>query len=105
MFMGPLEATKPWSMSGVEGISRFLARVWRMIADERADDVRLSSGVRDVPATPEQLRILHRTIKAVTDDLEKMSFNTSISRLMEFTNEISQADPRPRRCSSRSCCS
>ncbi len=96
MFMGPLEATKPWSMSGVEGISRFLARVWRMIADERADDVRLSSAVRDVPATPEQLRILHRTIKAVTDDLEKMSFNTSISRLMEFTNDISQADPRPK---------
>jgi leucyl-tRNA synthetase len=96
MFMGPLEATKPWSMSGVEGISRFLARVWRMIADERADDVRLSSSVRDVPPTPEQLRTLHRTIKAVTEDLDKMSFNTSISRLMEFTNEISQADPRPR---------
>jgi leucyl-tRNA synthetase len=96
MFMGPLEATKPWSMSGVEGISRFLARVWRMVADERADDVRLSPAVRDVPPTPEQLRILHRTIKAVTDDLEKMSLNTSISRLMEFTNAISQVEPRPR---------
>jgi leucyl-tRNA synthetase len=96
MFMGPLEATKPWSMSGVEGISRFLARVWRMVADERADDIRLSPGVQDVPPTPEQLRVLHRTIKAVTDDLDKMSFNTSISRLMEFTNEISQADPRPK---------
>jgi leucyl-tRNA synthetase len=96
MFMGPLEATKPWSMSGVEGISRFLARVWRMVADERADDIRPSPGVQDVPATPEQLRVLHRTIKAVTDDFDKMSFNTSISRLMEFTNEISQADPRPK---------
>jgi leucyl-tRNA synthetase len=96
MFMGPLEATKPWSMSGVEGISRFLARVWRMIVDERADDLRLASSVSDVAATPEQLRVLHRTIKAVTDDFEKMSFNTSISRLMEFTNEISPADPRPR---------
>jgi leucyl-tRNA synthetase len=96
MFMGPLEATKPWSMSGVEGISRFLARVWRMIADERADDVRLSAAVRDVVPTPEQLRVLHRTIKAVTEDLEKTSFNTSISRLMEFTNEISPADPRPK---------
>jgi leucyl-tRNA synthetase len=73
-----------------------LARVWRMVADERADDVRLSPAVRDVRPTPEQLRILHRTIKAVTDDLEKMSFNTSISRLMEFTNEISQVEPRPR---------
>ncbi|HEV7999559.1 MAG TPA: leucine--tRNA ligase [Planctomycetaceae bacterium] len=96
MFMGPLEATKPWSMSGVEGISRFLARVWRMVADERADVIRLNSAVRDVPATPEQLRVLHRTIKSVTDDIEKMSFNTSISRLMEFTNDISQADPRPK---------
>jgi leucyl-tRNA synthetase len=96
MFMGPLEATKPWSMSGVEGISRFLARVWRMIVDERADDICLSSAVRDVAPTAEQLRILHRTIKAVTDDFEKMSFNTAISRLMEFTNEISPADPRPR---------
>ena len=96
MFMGPLEATKPWSMSGVEGISRFLARVWRMIVDERADDLRLASSVSDVAPTPEQLRILHRTIKAVTDDFEKMSFNTAISRLMEFTNEISPADPRPR---------
>jgi leucyl-tRNA synthetase len=96
MFMGPLEATKPWNMSGVEGISRFLARVWRMIADERADDVRLNPAVRDVAPTPEQLRVLHRTIKAVTEDIDKMSFNTSISRLMEFTNEISPADPRPR---------
>jgi leucyl-tRNA synthetase len=96
MFMGPLEATKPWSMSGVEGISRFLARVWRMIADERADDVRPSAAVRDVPPTPEQLRVLHRTIKAVTDDLEKMSFNTAISRLMEFSNAISPVDPRPK---------
>jgi leucyl-tRNA synthetase len=96
MFMGPLEATKPWSMSGVEGISRFLARVWRMIVDERADDICLSSAVRDVAPTPEQLRVLHRTIKAVTDDFEKMSFNTAISRLMEFTNEMSPADPRPR---------
>jgi leucyl-tRNA synthetase len=94
MFMGPLEAVKPWSMSGVEGVSRFLGRAWRMIADERADDVRLAAAVRDVPPTPEQLRILHRTIKAVTDDIEKMSFNTAISRLMEFTNEISQAEPR-----------
>jgi leucyl-tRNA synthetase len=58
--------------------------------------VRLNSAVRDVPPTAEQLRLLHRTIKAVTDDLEKMSSNTAISRLMEFTNEISQTDPRPK---------
>ena len=95
MFMGPLEATKPWSMSGVEGISRFLARVWRMIADERAEEIRLNPAVTEVPPTEVQMRLLHRTIKAVTDDFEKMSFNTAISRLMEFINEVSQAEPRP----------
>jgi len=95
MFMGPLEATKPWSMSGVEGISRFLARVWRMVADERAEEVRLNAAVTQSAPTEVQMRLLHRTIKAVTDDFEKMSFNTAISRLMEFTNEVSQAEPRP----------
>jgi leucyl-tRNA synthetase len=94
--MGPLEAAKPWSMTGVEGISRFLARVWRMIADEKADEIRLNAAVQEAEATEEQTRLLHRTIKAVTDDLEKMSFNTSISRLMEFINEVAQAEPRPR---------
>lgn len=96
MFMGPLEAAKPWSMSGVEGIYRFLGRVWRMVTDERADDVRLHPAVRDVPPTEAQLRILHKTIKAVTDDIEKLSFNTAISRMMEFTNEISGQEPRPK---------
>lgn len=96
MFMGPLEATKPWSMSGVEGVSRFLARVWRMIADERSDAVQLNPAVQDVDPTPEQLRLLHKTIRAVTTDLENLSFNTSISRLMEFVNEVSGQEPRPR---------
>jgi len=96
MFMGPLEATKPWSTSGVEGISRFLARVWRMIADERADEIRLNSAVQEATPSEAQLRLLHRTIKAVTEDFEKLSFNTAISRLMEFTNEIAQLEPRPR---------
>lgn len=96
MFMGPLEATKPWSMSGVEGISRFLARVWRMISDEAADDIRLNPAVQDVPPTAEQLRILHKTIKAVTEDVESLSFNTAISRMMEFVNSVSGVEPRPR---------
>jgi leucyl-tRNA synthetase len=96
MFMGPLEATKPWSTTGVEGISRFLARVWRMIADEKADDIRLNPAVQETDPSEDQRRLLHRTIKAVTDDLERMSFNTSISRLMEFTNEVAQAEPRAR---------
>ncbi len=96
MFMGPLEATKPWSMSGVEGVSRFLARVWRMISDERADDIRLNPAVEDVPPTPEQTRLLHKTIQAVTNDIESLSFNTAISRMMEFVNAVSGQEPRPR---------
>lgn len=96
MFMGPLEATKPWSMSGVEGIARFLARVWRMIADERNDQIALHPAVQDVPPTAEQLRTLHKTIAAVTQGVEALSFNTVISRLMEFVNEISPQEPRSR---------
>ncbi len=96
MFMGPLEQVKPWSMSGVEGVYRFLGRVWRMIADNRADDVCLNTAVRDVEPNQDQLRVLHKTIKAVSEDVEKLSFNTAISRMMEFTNEISGQDPRPK---------
>jgi leucyl-tRNA synthetase len=96
MFMGPLEQVKPWSMSGVEGVSRFLARAWRMIVDEKADEVVLNPAVRDVPPTEEQDRLLHKTIKAVTDDIEKLSFNTAISRMMEFTNAATSWEPRPK---------
>lgn len=96
MFMGPLEATKPWSMTGVEGIFRFLGRVWRLVVDDRADEVQLNETVRDVPPTPEQLRVLHKTIKAVTEDIEKLSFNTAISRMMEFVNEFTSQDVRPK---------
>ncbi len=96
MFMGPLEQVKPWSMSGVEGVFRFLGRVWRMLADDRAEDVRLNEAVQDVPPTEAQLRTLHKTIKAVTDDIEKLSLNTAISRMMEFTNEIGGQDVRPK---------
>jgi len=96
MFMGPLEATKPWSMAGVDGIYRFLGRVWRLVADDRADDIRLSDAVHDIPATTEQLRTLHRTIKAVTEDLERLQFNTAISRMMEFTNEFTSQEVRPK---------
>ena len=96
MFMGPLEATKPWSMSGVEGVSRFLARVWRMISDEGADAIRLNPAVQDVPPSSEQTRLLHKTIQAVTNDIENLSFNTAISRMMEFVNAVSGQEPRPK---------
>jgi leucyl-tRNA synthetase len=96
MFMGPLEQTKPWQMSGVEGVYRFLGRVWRLIVDERAETVRLADAVVDAVATDEQLRVLHKTIKAVTDDIDRLSFNTAISRMMEFSNFMSSQEARPK---------
>ena len=96
MFMGPLEQMKPWSMKGVDGVSRFLGRVWRMIVDERADEVQLADAVQDVPPSEDQERVLHKTIKAVTEDIQKLSFNTAISRMMEFTNALGHAEPRPK---------
>ena len=95
MFMGPLEAVKPWSMKGVEGVYRFLGRAWRMIVDADADEIRLDPRVQDVAPTPEQAKVVARTIAAVTDDIEALRFNTAISRLMEFVNAFTR-DIRPR---------
>jgi len=96
MFMGPLEATKPWSMLGVTGVRGFLDRAWRMIVEERADELRLNSQVRDVEPDAEQNRVLHKTIAGVTQDIERMGFNTAIAKLMEFTNYFLKCDARPR---------
>lgn len=96
MFMGPLEQVKPWSMKGVEGVFRFLGRVWRMVIDDRSEDISLNSAVSDSQPTEEQLRILHKTIKAVSADIDRLSFNTAISRMMEFTNFMSGQDDRPK---------
>ena len=95
MFMGPLEAVKPWSMDGVSGVRGFLDRAWRMIIDDRAEAMQLNAAVQDVEPTAEQNRMLHKTIKAVTNDLEQMSFNTAIARMMEFTNFFLKAEVRP----------
>ncbi len=96
MFMGPLEATKPWSMRGVEGVSRFLSRVWRLVIDDRADSMKLSDSVRDVEPDRDTLRKLHQTIQKVTEDLDAMRFNTAISALMELTNYLTRLESRPR---------
>jgi leucyl-tRNA synthetase len=96
MFMGPLTQVKPWQMQGVEGVYRFLGRVWRMITDSREDDVVLNRAVTDDVPSDKQRRILHKTIQAVTDDIDKLSFNTAISRMMEFTNEVGQNENRPK---------
>jgi leucyl-tRNA synthetase len=96
MFMGPLEATKPWSMEGVNGVRGFLDRVWRMISAERSDEAELNPAVQDVEPSAEQNRVLHKTIAGVTQDLERMAFNTSIAKMMEFTNYFLKCDVRPR---------
>jgi leucyl-tRNA synthetase len=95
MFMGPLETTKPWSMQGVEGISRFLNRAWRMIIDETADETRINDKVKKITPAEEPLRVMHKTIQAVTKDMETLSFNTAISRLMEFVNFFTAQEIRP----------
>lgn len=92
MFMGPLEAVKPWQTKGVEGLFRFLRRAWRMIV---GPDGALAPEVRpDAPLTPELRRILHLTIKKVTEDTDTLNFNTAISQLMVFVNEFSKAENR-----------
>ncbi|MCA9209181.1 MAG: class I tRNA ligase family protein, partial [Planctomycetales bacterium] len=96
MFMGPLEATKPWSMSGVSGVRGFLDRAWRMIVDDRAETLELNAAVQDVTPTDEQIRVLHKTIQQVTRSLDSMSFNTAIARLMEFVNFFTKETVRPK---------
>ncbi|MGH8165368.1 MAG: class I tRNA ligase family protein [Rhodanobacteraceae bacterium] len=96
MFMGPLEATKPWSTEGVHGVRGFLDRVWRMIIDDRNEAVALNAAIKDIEPTAEQNRMLHRTIREVTHDIERLAFNTAIAKMMEFTNFFFKAEARPR---------
>lgn len=88
MFMGPLEATKPWSTKGIEGLNRFLKRIWRLVIDEETGAV--SSKITDDCNDEAILKLMSRTIKKVTDDIEDgdMKFNTSISYMMIFINEL-----------------
>jgi leucyl-tRNA synthetase len=97
MFMGPLEAVKPWSMHGVEGVYRFLGRVWRLFIADKGEAVWLSEAVQDVPPSRETERMLHRTIQRVTEDLDAMRFNTAIAAMMELTNHLTPLTVRPRR--------
>ena len=93
MFMGPLEAVKPWSMHGVEGVHRFLNKAWRMIV---AEDGGIHAAVTDTPVTGVPERLLHKTIKKVTEDIENLAFNTAISQMMIFVNEYLRLEARPR---------
>ncbi|AWB45444.1 leucine--tRNA ligase [Paenibacillus sp. CAA11] len=93
MFMGPLEATKPWNENGVEGTHRFLSRIWRLFINE---DGGLNAKIVDGDGSDEFKRTWHKTIKKVTEDIEHMRFNTAISQLMIFINEAYKTDAVPR---------
>jgi len=90
MFMGPLEATKPWNTSGVEGVNRFLHKAWRMIIETETGHIKLAIGHH--PLNEDHDRLLHQTIKKVTEDIENLSFNTAISQMMIFTNTFSKLE-------------
>jgi leucyl-tRNA synthetase len=96
MYMGPLEAPKPWNMDSVNGVYRFLCRAWRMVVDQESETATLSPALQDVEPTEEQLRVLHKTIATVTNDTETLSFNTAIARMMEFVNFFTKASVRPK---------
>ena len=96
MFMGPLEQMKPWSMKGVEGVSRFLARVWRLIMEEnQAGEWARSNLIQEIAPEKRQLKVIHATIKKVTEDIESLSFNTALAQMMVFVNEFTGATARP----------
>jgi leucyl-tRNA synthetase len=115
MFMGPLQDSKPWSTKGVEGVYRFLGRVWRLFVDEQSETefeqaettadankrgdllnlIKLHASIKDSPATQAQLKTLHAAIKKVTEDLDGMRFNTAISAMMVFVNEAMTWETRP----------
>jgi leucyl-tRNA synthetase len=96
MFMGPLEQMKPWSMRGVEGVARFLARVWRLfMSEDQAGNWELSAKIKDVSPTGSQTKVTHATIKKVTTDIESLSFNTAISQMMIFVNAFTNAETLP----------
>lgn len=103
MFMGPLRETKVWNTKGVEGVHRFLARVYRLITGSAVVDVSGigsrgsgASVVCDDQPTKEQLRLLHATIKKVSEETEEMRFNTAIAAMMEFVNGAYKWENRPR---------
>ena len=84
MFMGPLEAVKPWQTKGVEGVKRFLDRYWRLLVDHHSGEIKINDDELDKEST----RLLHLTIKKVTEDIDNIRLNTAIAAMMEFTNHL-----------------
>lgn len=114
MFMGPLQDAKPWNTKGVEGVYRFLGRVWRLFIDEEShtafelacttdpnrsadalQHLKLHAALKPAAATPAQLKALHACIRKVTEDLDELRFNTAISAMMVFVNEALGWETRP----------
>ncbi|WP_411824038.1 leucine--tRNA ligase [Leptospira sp. 'Mane'] len=92
MFMGPFEMSKPWSKNGVDGVFRFLNRVWRLF-HSGADESFL---IQDIEPTEAELKTLHRTLKKVKEDIDGYAFNTAISQMMIFVNEMTSSTRKPR---------
>jgi leucyl-tRNA synthetase len=82
--MGPLEASKPWNTRDIVGVNRFLKRVWRNFVDDDTEALL----VDDTEPTGDHLRLLHKTIRRVTDDMERLSFNTATAALIEMNNKV-----------------
>lgn len=92
MFMGPLERDKPWSDTGIQGVRRFLDRVWRLCFDEHTNTYL----VKDEAPSQAIEKELHKTIKKVTEDIDNLSFNTAISQMMILVNELYRTGERPK---------
>jgi len=83
MFLGPVEMAKPWDTNGIEGVSRFIRKFWRLFRDSNNQ-----WKISDAESTPEELKILHRTIQKIENDNERFSFNTAVSAFMICANEL-----------------
>ncbi len=90
MFLGPLEQYKPWNTAGIEGVNRFVQKLWRWLHDGEGDEI-VTEGKAPGEA---ELRLLHQTIEKVTRDIETLNFNTSVSQFMICVNEFAKANVR-----------
>jgi leucyl-tRNA synthetase len=83
MFLGPLEQSKPWDTNGIDGVHKFLRKLWRLFTDANGD-----LSVSSEPATKDELKVVHRTIKRITFDIERFGFNTCVSTFMICVNDL-----------------
>lgn len=91
MFLGPLEQSKPWNTNGITGVHGFLKKLWRLFYPAVQGDASTTLSVTDAEPTKGELKTLHKTIKKITEDIERFSFNTSISNFMICVNELTDA--------------